>query len=362
MKTTFINVLALVLLISCDSTKQPNNIIYPETQKFDQSDDYFGTTVLDPYRWLEDDTSSKTIDWVTRQNVFTNSFLESIPYRSQLRSRLESLVNYERFTAPVRAGSHYLYYRNNGLQNQDVIYIKNGHDGEEELFLDPNAFDKNGTTTMKMGGRSQDEKHLVISISKAGSDWRELVVFNVERRESTGDTLKWVKFSGASWNGEGFYYSRYPEPKTGSDYSAFNAFHSVYYHTLGQDQSQDKLVFMDEAHPGRYHSVSVTEDGEYLFLYIAEGTDGYECHYMPLNESSTTFTPLFTGFDHKSSVIDHSDGRFVVRTDIDAPNYRLVSVDPEAPEKENWIDILQEKRILVTKCQFCRRFPVCQIP
>lgn len=353
MKATLTSLLAITLLCSCDSAKQSNGIQYPETQKTDQSDTYFGTVVPDPYRWLENDTSRSTEEWVVRQNAFTNSFLEAIPFRGQLRNRLESLVNYERFTAPVRAGSYYLYYRNNGLQNQDVIYIKSALDDKEEVFLDPNEFDKSGTTTMHMSGMSKDERFVAISVSKAGSDWRELVVFDIEKRKSTGDTLKWVKFSGASWSGDGFYYSRYPEPEKGSDYSAFNAYHSVYYHALGQNQSLDKLVYKDEAHPERYHSAYVSEDGEFLFLYIAEGTDGFECHYTPLNSGDIEFRPLFTGFEHKSSVIDHSDGRFIVRTDIDAPNYKLVSLDPAMPQKEHWTTLLDEKDYLLQDVNTC---------
>ena len=345
MKITYVFLIAAIGLLSCKEEKKPDDtLIYPESRKDNVVDNYFGTKIADPYRWLENDTSQETADWVLRQNEVTYSYLEKIPYRTEIRDRLESLVNYERYGAPITAGEYILYYKNDGLQNQSVIYRKKGEDGDASVFLDPNELDKNGTTSIGVAGLSKDEKFITLSVSKAGSDWQVLVTYEVSTAKVVDDTLKWVKFSGAGWYGNGFYYSRYPAPKSGSDYSAYNSDHSVYYHEIGVDQSSDRLVYRDAENPERYHNVDVTEDEKYLILYTAEGTDGYEVHYKTLPEKEGEFTPLFTGFEHKSSVVDHLDGHFLVRTDIGAPNYKLVSIDPLDPAEDQWKTIIPEEQ------------------
>ena len=342
-------VISISIIYSCSNPGKnfSNELTYPDTRKTNQQDDYHGQIVGDPYRWLENDTSKETEAWVVAQNEVTFSYLNKIPFRKAIRNRLEELVNYPRMSAPIRAGDKYFVYKNNGLQNQDVIYIKNSLYGEESLFLDPNDFSDNGTVTMTIAGISEDNKYLVVSKSESGSDWRQFIVFDIELGSSIGDTLNWVKFSGASWHGDGFYYSRFPAPQEGLDYSSSNALHSVYYHKLGNSQSQDELIFEDKDHTNRYHWVSITEDHEYLVLYIAEGTDGFECHYKSLRSNDASFTPLFTGFDNKSRIIDHYNNAFIVFTDIDAPNYKLVSLDPKKTEKDNWITVLPERDYLL---------------
>jgi prolyl oligopeptidase len=326
--------------------EQPQ-VVYPETKRDSVTDTYFGTVVEDPYRWLENDTSAETKNWVVEQNKVTYGYLEKIPFREGFRKRLEEIYNYERSGAPMKAGDYYFYYKNDGLQNQSVIYMKKGLNGTEEVFMDPNKMSDNGTVSIGLIGFSRDDKYVAWSRSDAGSDWQEIHVTEIATKRELPDVLKWVKFSGADWNGDGFYYSRYPAPAKGMELSATNAYHKVYYHKLGDPQEKDVLIFEDKKNPLRYHNVSLTEDLKYLVLYVASGTNGFEVHYKPTDLKTGGFKPLFTGFENKSSIIDHKDGMFYVITDIDAPKYKLVAIDPAKPEKENWKTIIPETNDLL---------------
>ncbi len=332
---------------SRDAVYEKPEVAYPDTRTEDVSDTYFGTLVSDPYRWLEDDTAREVTDWVKRQNEVTFGYLEKIPFRDKFKTRLEEIYNYPRISAPLKAGEYYFFYKNDGLQNQAVIYYKKGLDGKEEVFLDPNALSANGTVSIGLVGFSKDHRYVAYSRSEAGSDWQEIRVMEIENKRELPDVLRWVKFSGAGWHGDGFFYSRYPEPVKGKELSATNQFHKVYYHKLGDPQEKDVLIFEDKQNPLRYHNVSLTEDEKYLVLYVAEGTDGFECHYKPTDLKTGNFKPLFTGFKNKSSVVDHKDGKFYVITDIDAPRYRLVAIDPANPAKENWKDIIPQSENLL---------------
>ncbi|MFT6184252.1 MAG: prolyl oligopeptidase [Flavobacteriales bacterium] len=322
-------------------------VTYPETRKDAVSDTLWGTVVEDPYRWLEDDNAPEVKDWVQAQNKATRSFLDSIPYRDAIRDRYEQLFNYEKVSSPFRVGTNYFISKNDGLQNQSVIYIRRGKDAEETVFLDPNTLSDDGTVTAGLMGASDDDKFMAITRNEAGSDWGEIRVMDIESGQETGDVLKWVKFSGAAWFKDGFFYSRYPEPTEGGELSAANTFHKVYYHTLGTDQSEDELIYMNEKAPNMYHWSNTTEDDKYLILYASTGTDGYEVYYMDLENRAAGFTALFTGFENKSSVVEHIDGRFVVQTDIGASKYRLVSIDPANPDQANWVEILPETEHLL---------------
>ncbi len=341
--------LTIPFIFSCSDNGDAvqRTFTYPETKKIDHVDDYHGQKVEDPYRWLENDTSAETAEWVEAQNKVTFSFLEEIPFRQKIRDRLEDLVNYPRQSAPSWTGNYYFVRKNDGLQNQDVIYVKEGLNGTESVFIDPNEFSAEGTTTFGIAEFSEDHTKVVMSKSEAGSDWRQLITYDIASKSSTGDTLKWVKFGGATWYGDGFFYSRYPEPEEGTDYSASNSFHTVYYHRFGTDQKEDVVIYKNDSIPNRYHWIGMTEDKEYMILYISTGTNGYECHYRKTTLDDVGFTALFTGFEHKSSIIDHVDGRFLVRTDIGAPNYRLVSIDPNNPAEENWIEVIPENEHLL---------------
>ncbi len=344
--------LAAVLLLSgCNGkTKQVYDIpelTYPVTAKVNISDNYFGTVVPDPYRWLEDDTAASVAEWVKIQNELTDSFLNQIPFRNKIKSRLEEIYNYPRVGGLVMAGEYILYYKNDGLQNQSVIYRKKGTDGAEEVFLDPNTLSADGTIAVNLLGVSKDKKYIACSKSVAGSDWKEIFVKEVATGKDLPDLLKNVKSTGAAWFGDGFFYSRFPAPEKGKELQALNKNQRVYYHKLGNPQEKDVLIYEDPVNPLRYNNVYLSHDSKYMFLIVAEGTDGYECHYKPTDLKKGGFIPLFTGFEHKSSVIDHQDGLFYVQTDIDAPNYRLVAIDPKKPEKENWKEIIPERDFLL---------------
>ncbi|MCH2198712.1 MAG: prolyl oligopeptidase family serine peptidase [Flavobacteriales bacterium] len=339
-----------MILASCggdpsgDNAEMESTIMleYPETRKEAVLDTLWDTPVEDPYRWLEDDNSEETAAWVKAQNTVTRGFLDSISYRDAIRDRYEQLFNYEKVSSPNKVGEYYFIYKNDGLQNQSVIYVRKGRDGEDRVFIDPNALSEDGTVTASLMGASNDDKYVAVNRSEAGSDWSQIRVMNVETGEETGDILRWVKFSGAAWYEDGFFYSRYPEPQEGDEYSAANTFHRVYYHKLGTDQSEDELIYSNDDAPNMYHWCGTTEDDKYLILYASTGTDGYECYFMDLADRSKGFQPLFTGFENKSSVIDHIDGRVLVQTDIDAPKYRVVSIDPNNPAKESWETVIAE--------------------
>lgn len=328
--------------LDADVVYEQPEISYPETKTEEVSDDYFGTTVADPYRWLENDTAADTKEWVKKQNEVTFSYLEKIPFRNAFKKRLEEMYNFERMSAPMYKGEHYFYYKNDGLQNQSVIYYKKGIDGQEEVFIDPNKLSEKGTISINLISFSEDGKYIAWSKSEAGSDWSELHFTDIVSKQDIPDVMRWVKFSGVEWYKDGFFYSRYPEPKKGMEFSAKNEYHNVFYHKLGDDQSKDQLIFEDRAHPLRYHNLSITEDGKYMLLYVAEGTDGFELHYKATDTKKGGFKPLFTGFKNKSTVIDHKDGKFYVHTDIQAPKYRLVEIDLANTDESKWKEIIPE--------------------
>lgn len=346
--------LSISLIISCQNTKEKDTknpvikVDYPDTRKVDVSDNYHGTEVKDPYRWLEVDTAAEVEEWVKRQNEVTFGYLDKIPYTDSIADRFEELYNYPKLSSPYKAGEYYFFYKNDGLQNQSVIYRQYGLEGEPEVFIDPNEMNPEGTTAVSLVGFSEDYKYVTYSVQEAGSDWQTFYVKDVETGETLSDVLKWVKFSGASWVGNGFYYSRYPAPKSGLEYSAENKGHAVYYHELGDDQENDRLVYDDPEHPKRYHFVSVTEDRKILSLQASTGTDGYETYIRKLDEKDDDFSPLQEGFEFKNSVIHHSDGQLWIRTNRGADNYRLVKVDVNTLDWYAAEEIIPESKHLLS--------------
>jgi prolyl oligopeptidase len=321
-------------------------LTYPETKTVDQTDDYFGKTIEDPYRWLEIDTAQDVEAWVTEQNKVTFGYLENIPYRDQIRERYEELFNYPKLSSPFKVGEYLFFRKNDGLQNQSVVYYQKGLDGEPEVFMDPNAMSEDGTVAVSLAGFSNDDKYVTYSRQDAGSDWQEFYVMEVATKKLLSDKLKWVKFSGASWWNDGFFYSRYPEPAKGMEYSADNKYHSIYYHKLGTPQSEDQMIYRDDENPNIYHFGYVTEDDKYYILYKQPGTDGFATYYKDL-ENDGEFVELAGGYKNKSSVVKHLDGKLLVMTNIDAPNYRLVEVDLKNPGIENWKDVIPESENLL---------------
>lgn len=324
--------------------QQSSGIIYPVTQKTDSVDDYHGVKIADPYRWLEDDHSEATGAWVKEQNAVTNAYLEKIPFRDAIKKRLSTLWNYPKTGVPFREGEFYYYYKNDGLQNQSVLYRQKGLNGAPEVFLDPNKLSATGTTALGSMSFSKDNRYAAYLLASAGSDWQQAFVMDVATKTLLPDKLDWIKFSGLSWKGNGFYYSRYDAPGEKSRLSSKNEFHKVYYHRLGTTQDQDELVYVDKEHPLRNAGVAVTEDERFLLLHTSEGTSGGEIWYRDLqNTAQADFKLLIKGFDYEPSVIDNIGGKLLVHTNHDAPNYKVVLVDPEHPEKEHWQTVVPEK-------------------
>ena len=315
---------------------------YPQTAKSDVVDDYFGTQVADPYRWLEDDNSPETADWVKAQNEVTENYLSQISFRNKIRERLTDIWNYPRYSTPFKKGDFYYFFKNDGLQNQSVLYRQKGLDGAPDVFLDPNALSTDGTVALSGAFFSNDNKYMAYSISRAGSDWTEFYVMDAETGQNMDDHLLWAKFSSAAWKGNGFYYSSYDDPGETGQFSKQNQYHKVYFHTIGTPQSSDKLIYEDREHPLRYVHAEVTEDEKFLILSVSEGTSGNELYFQPLSQPYAKITPLVKGFQNNNSVIDHYNGRLLVLTDKDASNYRLTSISATEPDTAQWIDVIPE--------------------
>ena len=303
-----------------------SKIEYPATAREDVTDNYFGTEVADPYRWLEDDASERTAAWVAAQNEVTSAYLDALPARAAIRSRLTELWNYPTESAPSRHGEWYYISRNSGLQNQSVIWRKRSLDGEEELFFDPNTLSDDGTVALNTGSFTKDGRYFAYSLASAGSDWVEIFVMDTATKELLPDHIKWVKFSGANWtkDGRGFYYSAYDEPQGGL-YSAQNSNQKVYFHTLGTQQAEDELVYADPEHPLRYLSGGESDDGQWQFIISTAGTSGNEI--LCRRRGEQRFRTLFAGFDHDYSILDCESDLALVLTNEGAENYRLIGID-----------------------------------
>lgn len=343
MKNTATLVLLATTLVACDQTnqKKETTLEYPETQKVDTVDTYFGNEVPDPYRWLEDDMSKETEQWVNAQNKLTFGYLGQIPYRDNIKNQLEELWNYERVSAPFNEGDYTYYYKNDGLQNQSVLYRKKGENGQEEIFLDPNTFSEDGTTSLGGMDFSKDGNLVAYAISEGGSDWRKVIVMDALSKEIIGDTLVDVKFSGLSWKGnEGFYYSSYDKPK-GSELSAKTDQHKLYYHKIGTSQKEDAVIF-GEQEKRRYIFGGVTEDDKYLIISASNTTNGNELYIKDLTAKDGKIVPVVANFDHNSSVIDNDGDKLYIVTDMDAPNKKIVTADATNPAPENWTDFIPE--------------------
>ncbi len=315
-------------------------IKYPQTKKTDKVDSYFETKISDPYRWLEDDRSTETADWVKAQNQLTFGYLSAIPFRNTIKERMEKLWNYEKVSAPFKEGKYTYYYKNNGLQNQSVLYRKDAA-GKEELFLDPNTFSKDATTSLDAVSFSKDGSLCAYSISEAGSDWRKVIFINAETKQSIGDKLIDVKFSGLSWKAnEGVYYSSYDKPK-GSELSAKTDQHKLYFHKLGTNQSEDTLVFGDKE-KRRYVGGSVSDDNHYLFISAANSTSGNELYFQDLTKPNAPIQLIHAGFEYDVDVLDNQGTKLFIVTNYKAPNKRIVTVEVSNPTAENWKDCIAE--------------------
>ena len=341
--STFITLFMSAILASCakETTQKNIKVNYPETIKKAVRDTFFGTEVIDNYRWLEDDRSEETENWVKAENDVTFDYLSKIPYREQLKKRLTELWNYEKLGTPFIEGDYTYFYKNDGLQNQYVVYRKK--DGIETLFLDPNTFSKEATTSLGSLSFSKDGKTAAYSISEGGSDWRKIIIMDTESKIIKEDTLIDVKFSGISWyKNEGFYYSSYDKPQ-GSELSAKTDQHKLYYHQLGTSQTEDVVIFggnLYEKH--RYVRGSTTEDSRYLLIDAATSTSGNKLFIKDLSVSDSKLIPIIDTFDSDTYLIQNIQSKLYLVTNLNAPNKKVVTVDAKNPTQENWIDFIPE--------------------
>ena len=318
---------------------------YPQTRKSDQVDDYHGTKVADPYRWLEDDRSDETAAWVKAQNEVTFGYLNTISFRDKLKQRCEEVFNYEKYSSPYRKNEWYYFYKNDGLQNQSVLYRQKGLDGKPELVLDPNKLSTEGTTRMTQFVVSKNGKYAAYATSKGGSDWNDVYIMNLATKQNLPEKIEWVKVSGIAWQGDGFYYSRYPAP-SGSELSAKNENHQVYFHKINTPQSADNLMFEDPTNPQRFNQISVSEDEKYTLLTISDRGKGKQGNILRYAEKGSKnfkdIVPDINGFDY--NVIDNIGGNFLIQTNSNAPNEKVMLFDPKKPAEKDWKTIIAEKK------------------
>src|SRR5680860_69351 len=350
MQKILLPVLAATFLIPNLSKAQneTRNVNYPDTRKVDSVDTYFDTEVKDPYRWLEDDRSTETEAWVKAENKVTFGYLEKIPFREALKKRLEKLWNYEKLGSPFKEGDYTYFYKKDGLQNQYVVY-RQKDDAETEVFLDPNTFSDDGTTSLAGLSFTKDGSLAGYLISEGGSDWRKAIVIDTESMEIVEDTLTDIKFSGLAWRGnEGFYYSSYDKPE-GSELSAKTDQHKVYFHKLGTTQKEDRLVYgerPEEKH--RYIGASVSDDQRYLTLSAATSTSGNKLFIKDLQDPKGPLIPIVSDMASDNYLIDNVNSKLYIVTNRDAPNKKIITVDAANPTTENWKDFIPETENVLT--------------
>jgi prolyl oligopeptidase len=337
--------LALLGLAAVAAAAEP--LSYPQTRRVDHVDVYHGTTVHDPYRWLEDDVrkSGEVADWVAAENAVTFAYLKKIPQRDAIRRRLTDLWNYERYSAPFKAGDRYFYTKNDGLQNQAVLYVQESLHGKPRVLLDPNKWSKDGTVALAALSASDDGKYVAYAVAEAGSDWQTYRVLAVATGKVLDDEVKWVKFSDAAWthDGKGFFYGRYDEPKAGSRFQSLNLNQKVYYHRVGSPQADDVLVYRRPDHPEWIFECSVTEDGRFLVLTIAKGTaHKYRITYRDLDEPYAMPVDLIEDFDNEYTLVGNEGPVLFFRTDLDAPRGRVIAIDTRRPDRKHWKEILPQ--------------------
>ena len=337
--------LALIVLFTSSiiyAQNQNMTIKYPKTKKINTVDTYFGTKVEDPYRWLEDDRSAETEAWVKAENKVTFEYLNKIPFRNVIKDRLTQLWNYEKFGSPFKRGDYYYFYKNDGLQNQYVLY-RQKHNEKPEVFLDPNKFSKDGTTSLGSVSFSKNGKKVAYAISEGGSDWRKVIVMDAISKRILEDTIKDVKFSGLSWyNNEGFYYSSYDKPK-GSELSAKTDQHKLYYHKLGTKQKEDKIIFgLDKKR--RYVGGYVTEDQKYLVVSAATSTSGNELYFRDLSHANNKLITIVDNFESDNGVIESEGNYLFISTNLNAPNKKVIKVNIKDPTPNNWVDFIPETK------------------
>ncbi len=330
------------------TTPAATTLAYPETKKVDHTDDYHGTKVADPYRWLE--THNEEVDeWIKKQNEVTFDYLNDIEFRDKIKNRLTQIWNYPKYGAPFEEGGKYYFFKNDGLQNQSVLYVQNTLKDEPKVFLDPNKFSTDGTVALTALEFSKDAKYVAYGTSSGGSDWNTYEVMEVATGKKLSDKIEWVKFSGASWYKDGFFYSRYDAPTEGNKLANKNEYHKVYYHKIGTPQSQDKLVYEDKAHALRNFYGATTDDERFLIIYGSEGASGANAFfYKDLTDPKSTIKPIVSNFESEYNVVSNIGDKLLVHTNKNAPRYRLVLIDPKKPQEANWKVVIPQSKNVMT--------------
>ncbi|MCW5555863.1 MAG: S9 family peptidase [Verrucomicrobiae bacterium] len=356
----FIAIAFAALFIGCATTTRPSRVAYPDTRQMPQVDDYHGVEVADPYRWLEDDNSAETKAWVEAQNKVTFGYLEQIPERAAIKARLTQLWNYERYGVPFKQGGRYFYAKNDGLQNQSVLYTMTSLEAEPQVLLDPNQLSADGTVALSGYTITDDGKLMAYGLSSAGSDWQEWKVRDVQTGQDLPDHVNWVKFSSASWtkDGRGFFYSRYDEPTEATKLTKANYYHKLYFHRLGTPQAEDKLVYHRPDKKDWNFYGGVTDDGRYLIITASQGTDPKNrVLYQDLQQPNSPVIELLMEFDADYTFIDNDGPVFWFKTDLNAPRHRVIAIDVTRPGRVNWKEIIPQApetlaRVSVVNHQF----------
>jgi prolyl oligopeptidase len=344
---------SIIILVFICSFLYSQSIDYPESKKVDQVDDYFGVKVEDPYRWLEDDTSERTKEWVEAQNQVTFTYLKQIPFREKIRQRLTEIWDYEKFGRPFKKGDSYYYYKNDGLQEQSIVYKQKDLESKAEVFLDPHTFSNDNSIRLRGLYFSQDDRYCGYATTTGGSDWQEFYVLKTNNKEKLSDHLQWIKFSGMAWYKDGFFYSRYAEPKEETKLKASNEYQKLYYHKLGTAQIEDQLIIKDDAHPNYGFDPYVTEDEKFLVIVVWEGTSKNMIYYKNLKQDSEILK-LIDSIYADFTFVDNTDGGFLFKTNHHAPNYKLVLIDPKNPSEDNWKTIIPQQDFVMSDIHFLK--------
>ena len=341
MKNPYLSLIILSFLIILIHNTIPEDLKYPRTNTIEISDNYFDTTIKDPYRWLEDDNSRGTKAWVDKQNSFTNGYMRKIPFRNKLEKRLTEIWNYPTQGIPFKEGEKYYFFKNNGLQNQSVLYVQDSPTTEESIFMDPNSFSKDGSISLSGVYFSPDNKYMGYSISRGGSDWREFYVKDLNSGEILEDHITWVKFSNMSWHGSGFYYKKYPKPELDNELSATNENAKVYFHKIGTDQKDDLMIYHEPDNPRLSPSISVSEDQKFMYLYRSSGTYGNMLAFKNLDNKDKEWSHIVEDLKSQCWIMDNFNDYLYVYTDRNAPFKKIVKINPNKPNEKNWETIIE---------------------
>lgn len=346
-KLTFL--IVLFAAFSCTTSKMK----YPETRKDNVVDTFYNVPVEDPYRWLEDDNSEETAAWVEAQNKVTFDYLNKLPGREKIKERLTELWDYPRTLSPFNISGRWFMFKNNGLQNQSVLYTMDDIDSEPYIILDPNKLSNDGTVALSGMDISPDGKYLVYKIARSGSDWNEIFVMDIESKKLTNDHIEWVKFSGIACHNDGFFYSAYDKPNEGQELSVSNKNQKIYFHKYGTPQENDELIYSNPENPMRMSSAGLDEKRENLFISESESTSGNALYIINLKKKMPKVIQLANGFENDYMPIDVINGKVIIKTNYKAPKYRVIAIDPQKPEEKNWETIIPEKENTLQGISYC---------